>query len=158
MPLRFPWRGGRVAEGNGLLNRRRCQNLPRVRISPSPQTKPARIFMTSRLFCLWGNTSSISSKASQMGGSISGRLTTFLLGSNVIMLADALPHETKDPGCFAPSGSSTPVLKLLLKNVGSKQRKAHSTSFTISSNFLQLNSPNLSLLNSADGTPIAIGA
>lgn len=30
-------RGGRVAEGNGLLNRRRDKPLPRVRISPSPQ-------------------------------------------------------------------------------------------------------------------------
>ena len=29
-------RGGRVAEGSGLLNRRRVNPLPRVQIPPSP--------------------------------------------------------------------------------------------------------------------------
>ena len=34
------WRGGRVAEGTGLLNRRRGNTLPRVRIPPSPPHMP----------------------------------------------------------------------------------------------------------------------
>ena len=34
------WRGGRVAEGNGLLNRRTGNTVPGVRIPPSPPSRP----------------------------------------------------------------------------------------------------------------------
>ena len=44
------WRGGRVAEGNGLLNRHRAKVLSRVQIPPSPPNLACayRLFRSTR--------------------------------------------------------------------------------------------------------------
>ena len=49
------WRGGWVAETTGLLNRRREQSCPRVRISSSPPYDKSRVSTLDFYFFNWKN-------------------------------------------------------------------------------------------------------